>query len=555
MAGQRRVSTPTSTTSPRARSRPGRALHGGAQAAGAARAARAGAAVVRRRRSASRRRSRTEPDKHLADGDVVLAAITSCTHTANPAAMLTAGLLARNAVARGLAVKPWVKTTLRAGLACGRANISPRPVCSASLDALGFQIIGFRLHDLQRQFRAVARRARRTGHRDAISRSRRSCRAIAISQGRIHPLVPRRLSCVAGAGHRLCDRGHGAMRSHARAARDRSRRPPRHARRHLADRGRHRRGRPRWSRPSNTHNVYRDGRIGHASWSRSPCRRAIAMAWDSTQHVPFARRHRRRPIGESDAIDDMRPLAILGDGVTTDALSPNGEILPGSPAARFLAERGVAAEDFGNYAARRGNLRDRAARHVRQSASRERDDPRPPREPDAAHAGGSRTVSIFEAGMTYLARGIPVDHRRGRAATAADRHAIGRPRACATSASARCSPQSFESIHRANLVNVGVLPLLFRGGRRPQDACVGRQRDVSPARPARRPGAGRHHRGRRPAAEWCAGDLRRDARCRDGARGRNPARRWTAERPARAILLSSASAPHSLSRIEMSALS
>jgi aconitate hydratase len=150
---------------------------------------------------------------------------------------------------------------------------------------------------------------------------------------------------------------------------------------------------------------------------------------------------------------------MFGDGITTDALSPNGEILAGSPAARYLAERGVAPMNFGTYAARRGNF-EIALRGIFANPHLENE--------MVAGRRGNWTVimpdatlaSIFEAGMTYLARGIP------SIIVAGERYGGGSSRDWAAKGVRYLGvravlAQSFESIHRANLINVGVLPLRF----------------------------------------------------------------------------------------------
>ena len=163
-----------------------------------------------------------------------------------------------------------------------------------------------------------------------------------------------------------------------------------------------------------------------------------------------------------NSIDNIRALAIFGDGITTDTLSPNGEILGGSPAANFLMEHGVKSTSFGNYAARRGcfevALRGMFAnRHVENEMVLGKRGPYTLLMPEA------QELTIFEAGMTYVKRGTPsivIAGCRYGSGSSRDWAAKGLRHlgVCAVLA------ESFERIHRANLVSVGMLPLVFTTG-------------------------------------------------------------------------------------------
>ena len=290
----------------------------------------------------------------IKSGDVVIAAITSCTNTANPSVMLGAGLLARNAVARGLTVKPWVKTSLAPGSRVVGDYLAAAGL-QRDLDALGFQIIGYGCTTCNGNSGPLA---------DAIASdiTANDIAAVAVLSGnrnfagRIHPLVPASylaspalVVAYAIAGTVLIDltRQPLGIGTDGKPVM-------------LAD---------IWPSdaeiasllslvsPERYQKAYRDGALGHASWSEISAAEGAQFAWraDSTFITPSPLDMPPAFAGDSDAIDDMRALAILGDGITTDTLSPNGAILDGTPAARFLAARGVAPADFGNYAARRGS--------------------------------------------------------------------------------------------------------------------------------------------------------------------------------------------------------
>ncbi|MPZ39995.1 MAG: aconitate hydratase AcnA [Rhizobiales bacterium] len=399
----------------------------------------------------------------LVNGDVVLAAITSCTHTANPAAMLTAGLLARNAMARGLGVKPWVKTTFAPGSRVVAEYLAAADL-QASLDALGFQIVGFGCTTCNGNSGPLL-----DALEDQVTANDLSVAAVLSGnrnfQGRIHPLVRAAYLAspalvvayaIAGTIHSDLTReplgvdrdGRGVMladiwpseRDIAAAARSVS-----------AD---------QYAK------VYHAGSLGHEHWSKIAGPRGDRYPWDRASTFLSPSRIDAKPLGDADSIQDsiqdMRLLAIFGDGVTTDHLSPNGEILPGSPAAKFLAERGVPHEAFGNYAARRGNF-EIALRGMFANPHLENEMMPGRRGNLTVVMPDGQPASFFEAGMTYVSRSTPTVIVAGRS------YGSGSSRDWAAKGVRYLGvravlAQSFESIYRANLVNVGVLPLLFPDG-------------------------------------------------------------------------------------------
>jgi aconitase A len=181
------------------------------------------------------------------------------------------------------------------------------------------------------------------------------------------------------------------------------------------------------------------------------------------------------PVFEDDAIDDMRALAILGDGITTDTLSPNGAILNGTPAARFLVERGVAPADFGNYAARRGS-HEIAVRGMFANPHIENEMLAGGRGPYTLVMPEGEERTIFDVGMAYVARGTPAIVIAGRG------YGSGSSRDWAAKGLRHLGvrvvlAESYERIHRANLVGVGILPLTFgRGENRKTLGLTGRER-------------------------------------------------------------------------------
>jgi aconitate hydratase len=409
-------------------------------------------------------RAALEPtDRHwpLRDGDVVIAAITSCTNTANPMATIAAGLLARNAVRRGLSVKPWVKTSFAPGSRVVSAYLSAAGL-QRHLDTLGFQVIGFGCTTCNGNSGPLAAGLEQdivTGDLTAVAvlSGNRNF------EGRIHPLVraaylgsPALVIAYALAGTVLCDLTRDPIGIDADGL------PVMLSDIWPAD--------VEIARASACvtadlyRNAYGKDLTGHAGWREVASPTGLHYRWcaDSTFLAPLPLDEFGRNNAASDVIDGMRALAIFGDGITTDHLSPNGEIRPDTPAAAYLAERGVAPRDFGTYAARRGHyevaLRGTFANpHLRNEML------------DGARGGltillpDGKRCSIFEAAQTYRARGVPTIIIAGRSygsGSSRDWAAKG-PRCFGVIA---VLAQSFERIHRSNLVAVGILPLVFLNG-------------------------------------------------------------------------------------------
>jgi aconitate hydratase len=397
----------------------------------------------------------------LADGDVVIAAITSCTNTANPSVMLAAGLLARNAVRRGLAVKPWVKTSLAPGSRVV-SNYLTTSGLQPYLDALGFQIIGFGCTTCNGNSGPLAKNlAEQIAERDIA--------AVAVLSGnrnfagRIHPLV--QASYLASPALVIAYAITGTILT------DLSREPlgvDQHGEKVMLS--------DIWPSDADVESLaslvssdsyrkaYQGTQLGHARWSEIVAAGGTRFQWDSasTFIAPSPMDTSSAMDEDCDAIDDIRPLAIFGDGITTDTLSPNGAIMPETPAAQFLSEKGISPSSFGNYAARRGHH----AIAVRGTFA----NPHVENEMVPGHRGAMTLLmpegeqkSIFEVGMAYVERGTPAIIIAGRA------YGSGSSRDWAAKGVRYLGvravlAESFERIHRANLVGVGILPLTFAPG-------------------------------------------------------------------------------------------
>ena len=399
----------------------------------------------------------------LEDGAVAIAAITSCTNTSNPRAMIAAGLLARNAAARGLTAAPWVKTSLAPGSRSVSKYLESAGLYQ-SLQALGFDLVGYGCTTCSGMSGPLLEgieneaRARKLTLAAVLSGNRNF-------EGRIHPAVrdaflasPPLVVAYAIAGSMKVDVSSDPLGA------DRSGQPV-----YLRD---------VWPADEEIDAIVRDhvqSRFftapfeielqmvdsavgGAAAQGRTPAR----FGWQ--QNSTYI----RRPPYWSDAqrgtpkLAGMRALAILADNITTDHISPAGAILDDSVAGRFLVSRGVAAEDFNSYGTRRGNheilTRGTFANiRLRNEMLPGVEGPYTRLEPDGT------TVPLFEAAERYLGRGQPLVVIAGRnygCGSSRDWAAKG-PRLLGVSA---IVAETFERIHRANLAGMGVLPLQFESG-------------------------------------------------------------------------------------------
>ena len=414
-----------------------------------------------------RRTAPTEPaaaPRHqVADGDVVIAAITSCTNTSNPQVMVGAGLLARKAVALGLRSKPWVKTSLAPG---SRVVIDylQRAGLLEPLELLGFFLVGYGCTTCIGNSGPLL-----DGISDAVKEGDLSVASVLSGnrnfEGRIHPDVrmnylasPPLVVAYALAGTVDIDLtsdpiGHDIEGSPV----------------HLSD---------LWPsidevnetiRASLTSDMFRAryGAVfdGDVYWQQVPTSGGETYAWqdDSTyvKNPPFFETMTMTPAPVTD-IDDARVLVMVGDSVTTDHISPAGSIGATTPAGRYLSEHGVQWEDFNSYGARRGNhevmmrgtfanvrLRNRLAPGTEGGVT--------------LHLPEGDETSVYEAATRYAADGVPLVVLAGR------EYGTGSSRDWAAKGTALLGvraviAQSLERIHRSNLIGMGVVPLQFHKG-------------------------------------------------------------------------------------------
>ncbi|MCG2594415.1 aconitate hydratase AcnA [Ramlibacter sp. XY19] len=399
----------------------------------------------------------------LHDGAVAIAAITSCTNTANPVNMMAAGLVAKKAVALGLKTKPWVKTSLVPGSQV-TAAVLEKAGLQPALDALGFHVAGFGCTTCNGGSGPLP-----DNIVEAIEREKLVVTAVLSGnrnfEGRIHPNVrasylgsPALVVAYALAGSLTIDVTTEPIA-------------------HTDD------GRPVYLRdvwptsdeiaaavagayePELFRRKYADLFDGGPAWDGLAGESSQRFGWQPAstyiRRPPYFDGLKRAPDPVTD-LRGMRPLVILGDSVTTDHISPSGAISLGTPAADFLLAKGVQKPDFNNYTTRRGN-HDVAVRATFANIRlRNRMVP-------GVEGGVTRLLPegtqmrVFEAAVQYLRRGVPL------AVIAGKNYGCGSSRDWAAKGVALLGvkvviAESFERIHRTNLVGMGVLPLQFRPG-------------------------------------------------------------------------------------------
>ncbi len=401
--------------------------------------------------------------KGLKDGDVVIAAITSCTNTSNPAVMIGAGLLARNAVARGLKPRAWVKTSLSPGSRVV-ADYLEKSGLQKSLDALGFQPAGFGCMTCMGNsgpLPAEVDEAIRAGGLTtvAVLSGNRNF------EGRVHPAVranflasPPLVVAYALAGSVLVDLASEPLGEDARGG-------PVYLRDVWPERGEIESLMKKTINPALYRERYTDIGEGSPQWRALPGGTGTTFPWNERstfiRRPPFFEDMRAAPDEPGD-IRGARVLALFGDMFTTDHISPIGAISAGTPAAEYLASLGVAPRDFVNYAARRLN-HDVMIRGTFAS-TRARNEMTPDVEGSCTvHHPDGRRMPIHAAAARYREEGVPL------VVIAGAEYGAGSSRDWAAKGTRLLGvravlAESFERIHRANLVGMGVLPLQFPAG-------------------------------------------------------------------------------------------
>ncbi len=399
----------------------------------------------------------------VGNGDVVIAAITSCTNTSNPSVLIAAGLVARKARELGLTSKPWVKTSLAPGSKVVSDYLDASGL-SEDLNALGFDLVGYGCTTCIGNSGPLA---------EPISRAIADNDLVAVSvlsgnrnfEGRVSPDC--RANYLASPPLVVAYALKGTIRSDLAAE----------------PIGTARNGQPVFLKdiwPSNAEirqlidahvhsdmfrSRYADVYSGDERWRSIEVGGGDTYSWpgESTyiQNPPYFTGMTMEPVPPGD-IERARPLAVFGDSITTDHISPAGAIKPDSPAGRYLVERGVGRGEFNSYGSRRGNhevmmrgtfanirIRNRMLDNVEGGFTR--------------YAPSGEQMAIYEAAMLYK------QDKRPLVIVAGKEYGTGSSRDWAAKGTILLGvraviAESFERIHRSNLLGMGVLPLQFRDG-------------------------------------------------------------------------------------------
>ncbi len=399
----------------------------------------------------------------LSSGAVVIAAITSCTNTSNPSLMLGAGLLAKKAVERGLQVKPWVKTSLAPGSKVVTDYLNASGLMTY-LEKLKFHVVGYGCTTCIGNSGPLP---------EAIGAAIKENNMVAVAvlsgnrnfEGRVHPLVranylasPPLVVAYALAGRMDMDLTTEALGN------DTAGKPV-----YLRDIWPTAQEVETTVRSAVTKEQYRKTYSevfeGDAHWKAMPVPEGDLYQWDANSTYiklpPYFENMPKKPAPLAD-IHGARVLAVLGDSVTTDHISPAGSIAVDSPAGKYLIAHGVKAHEFNSYGARRGNhevmmrgtfanirLRNQLASGTEGSWT--------------LHLPDGEKVFIYDAAVKYREEGVPL------VVVAGKEYGSGSSRDWAAKGTRLLGvraviAESFERIHRSNLVGMGVLPLEFKSG-------------------------------------------------------------------------------------------
>jgi len=399
----------------------------------------------------------------LGHGDVVIAAITSCTNTSNPFVMVAAGLLAKNAVKRGLQVKPWVKTSLAPGSQVVTDYLD-RAGLQKHLDALGFNLVGYgcttcignsgplpeeiskTIHEHGLAVAAVL-----SGNRNFEGRVNHDVRANYLASP---PLVV----AYALAGSMSADLAKDPI------GMDHDGEPV-----YLKDIWPSSKDVAKLVRKAVKRSMFKrrygDVFEGDKEWREIAIKGGLTYDWDKTstyvQEPPYFEGLTLAPAPVTDIVG-ARILGLFLDSITTDHISPAGSIRRDSPAGHYLTEHGVAAHDFNSYGSRRGNhevmmrgtfanarIKNMMVKGVEGGVT--------------VHYPSGEQLPIYEAAMRYAQEGVPLVVFAGK------EYGTGSSRDWAAKGTRLLGvraviAESFERIHRSNLIGMGVLPLVFAEG-------------------------------------------------------------------------------------------
>jgi aconitate hydratase len=397
----------------------------------------------------------------LGDGDVVIAAITSCTNTSNPSVLIAAGLVARKAKKLGLSVKPWVKTSLAPGSQVVTDYLTAAGL-QADLDAMGFNLVGYGCTTCIGNSGPLS---------DSISKAINDNGLVATSvlsgnrnfEGRVNPDVqanylasPPLVVAYAIAGSMRIDISKDPI-GQDKKGKDVFLKDVWPTSKEIAD------IQKKCVTPAMFAKRYADVFKGDKHWQNIKVEGGQTYAWDDSStyvaNPPYFEGLTMEPAPVNDIVE-ARVLAIFGDSITTDHISPAGSIKKTSPAGVWLTNRGVDALDFNSYGARRGHhevmmrgtfanirIRNRITPDIEGGVTK--------------HFPSQDTMSIYDAAMRYQSEGRPLVVFAGK------EYGTGSSRDWAAKGTRLLGvravlAESYERIHRSNLVGMGVVPLQFK---------------------------------------------------------------------------------------------
>jgi aconitate hydratase len=404
----------------------------------------------------------------LGHGDVVIAAITSCTNTSNPNVLIGAGLLARNALAAGLRVKPWVKTSLAPGSQVVAEYLANSGL-QKDLDKLGFNLVGFGCTTCIGNSGPLPAEVSKCINDNGI------VAAAVLSgnrnfEGRVSPDVQANYlaSPPLVVAHALA----------GTVTKDLTVEPI----------GHDKKGNPvflheiwpstdeieafvaKYVTKKTFKSRYANVFEGDTNWRKVKAPEGETYKWDMgstyVQNPPYFEGMKLEPEPVTD-IENARILALFGDKITTDHISPAGSIKAASPAGKYLLERQVSQADFNQYGTRRGNheimMRGTFANIRIKNFILQKEDGAVPEGGNTKHWPDGTEMSIYDAAMKYEAEGTPL------VVFAGAEYGNGSSRDWAAKGTKLLGvraviAESFERIHRSNLVGMGVLPLTFEPG-------------------------------------------------------------------------------------------
>ncbi len=396
----------------------------------------------------------------LGHGDVVIAAITSCTNTSNPAVMLGAGLVAKKALALGMKVKPWVKTSLAPGSKVVTEYLEKSGL-QKSLDGLGFNLVGYGCTTCIGNSGPLP---------DAIGAAIEQSNLVVSSvlsgnrnfEGRVHQLVranwlasPPLVVAFALAGTTRIDLSKDPVGKDAKG-KDVFLKDIWPSTQEVADA-------VAGVSADMFERQYADVFTGPAAWQAIKVDAKGTYSWENSTYIkqpPFFKVG--VDVDQSVELKGARVLALLGDSVTTDHISPAGEIQADSPAGQYLQQHGVDVAEFNSYGSRRGNHE--VMMRGTFANIRIKNEMAPGKEGGyTKHIGSGEVLSIYDAAMRYQGEGIPL------VVFAGQEYGTGSSRDWAAKGTRLLGvkaviTESFERIHRSNLIGMGILPLQFKEG-------------------------------------------------------------------------------------------